>query len=316
MKRVSILIPAYNSEAYIGETMQSCIDQTYPEVEVVVVDDGSTDGTLGVAREWESRYPNIRVFSQPNSGACRARNLAFAKSTGDYVMFLDADNVISTDKVSSQMERLIDSGDTMAVASGRWDRFKEDISEASFPLQHTYRDYDRAFDMLIDLWNNSEMFETACYLISRELAEKAGPWEESLKKNQDGEYFSRVLINGSKVLFCPEAKLYYRTGSNNNVSRDNSIAKVESLLNSFEMYERNALAYEDTPRVRKAVARNYNLFAYLYYGKHPHYGKKVLRKIKELGCSPEPAGTERTKMISRWLGPENFLRLRKFLLKY
>jgi hypothetical protein len=81
-----------------------------------------------------------------------------------------------------------------------------------------------------------------------------------LNKNPDGEYFSRVLMFATKVLFCPEAKLYYRTGEYDSVSKGNSKAKIESYLKSLMLYKKNALVHENSERVKNALAHNFSLF--------------------------------------------------------
>ena len=98
--KVSILIPLYNSENYIEETIQSCLNQTYENIEIIIVDDGSTDKSLQIAKSFESG--KLKVYSQPNSGACKARNLAFEKSIGDYIQYLDADDLLSENKIENQ----------------------------------------------------------------------------------------------------------------------------------------------------------------------------------------------------------------------
>ena len=312
--KVSILIPCYNSERFIAETLDSCLAQTYHNIEVIVVDDGSTDHSLEFAKDYENKDRRVKIIYQKNAGACRARNNALEHSVGDYVMFLDADNVISVNKVESQLTRLIQVRDEMAVATCAWDRFYNTLSEAIFPQLTVYRDYETGFDMLLDLWNNSEMFETACYLLSRSLAVKAGKWEESLRKNQDGEYFSRVLMLASKVLFCPEAQLFYRTGEYNSVSKGNSKKKVESYLSSLMLYKKNALLHENSERVRIALAHNFSLFMYLHYGQYPDLCLKAKQELHDMNIRMLPAGTKRTKFISRIIGAENFLKLRKLIL--
>lgn len=313
---VSILIPCYNSEKFIAETLQSCVEQTYKDVEIIVVDDGSTDNTLEIAREWESKYSNIHVFSQTNSGACVARNLAFQKSSGEYLMWLDADDLISPNKIQLQITALENTNNSSAVATASWDRFYNEIDEAAFPSQHTYRNYGSGIDLLVDMWMKSEMFGNACYLVPRELAVKAGSWMRGLKMNQDGEFFARVLANASEVTFCPEAKLYYRSGLQESVSKVNSEAKLRSLLDSYISYKRVALAKEDSSRVKIALTRVFSLFMYLYYGKYTDLALEAKREIQEMGMKPLPSGTKRTKMISRLIGLENFLKLRKLLAKY
>ena len=98
---VSILIPAYNAEHWIGDTIRSCLAQTWPHIEIIVVDDGSRDATLRVARSFESRV--VKVVTQPNSGAPVARNRAFNLAQGSFMQWLDADDLLDREKVARQM---------------------------------------------------------------------------------------------------------------------------------------------------------------------------------------------------------------------
>ena len=88
---VSIIIPAFNSEKYLSETVRSALAQTWPNKEIIVVDDGSSDGTLNVAKQFESR--NVKVFTQKNRGAACARNAGLAIAQGDFIQWLDADDL-------------------------------------------------------------------------------------------------------------------------------------------------------------------------------------------------------------------------------
>ena len=99
---VSILIPAFNAEPWIAETIQSALGQTWQQKEIVVVDDGSTDQTLAIARKFASE--KLTITTQPNQGAAATRNKAFSLSQGDYVQWLDADDLLAPDKVAMQME--------------------------------------------------------------------------------------------------------------------------------------------------------------------------------------------------------------------
>ena len=90
--RFSVVIPLYNKEREVGEALRSAVEQTLAPVEIIVVDDGSTDGGAAVVRDWAARSPLVRLIEQPNAGVCAARNRAVAESAGDYVAFLDADD--------------------------------------------------------------------------------------------------------------------------------------------------------------------------------------------------------------------------------
>jgi len=98
---VSILIPAYNAEPWMADTIQSALGQTWSNKEIIVVDDGSTDQTLSVARHFASK--TVSVVTQENLGASAARNRAIELSQGDYIQWLDADDLLSPDKIAKQM---------------------------------------------------------------------------------------------------------------------------------------------------------------------------------------------------------------------
>ena len=98
MSKVSIIIPAYNQAHYLPDAINSALEQSHPDVEVIVVDDGSTDHTPEVTAEYADR-PNIKLIRQANAGLSGARNRGFSEASGDYVCFLDSDDYFSSDKV-------------------------------------------------------------------------------------------------------------------------------------------------------------------------------------------------------------------------
>lgn len=102
---VSILIPCYNSEAYLSETIDSALAQTYPHIEVIVVDDGSTDNSTEILASYGDR---IRWKSIPNGGACTARNEALKMSKGEFIQFLDADDLLMPEKIARQLPVLLE----------------------------------------------------------------------------------------------------------------------------------------------------------------------------------------------------------------
>src|SRR5437867_1657728 len=101
--RVSVVIPVYNGERYLGETIQSVLDQTYRHFEVIVVDDGSTDGSAAVAKRFGEA---VRYVSRPNGGVCKARNTGMAAARGSYLAFLDQDDLWLPEKLAVQVAYL------------------------------------------------------------------------------------------------------------------------------------------------------------------------------------------------------------------
>jgi glycosyltransferase involved in cell wall biosynthesis len=101
---VSILIPCHNAARWLAATLESALAQTWPRTEIILVNDGSTDDSAAIARGFASR--GVRVIDQPNSGPGAALNRALRESTGEFVKFLDADDLISSDAVALQVAAL------------------------------------------------------------------------------------------------------------------------------------------------------------------------------------------------------------------
>ena len=118
---VSILIPAYNAQEWLADTLQSAVAQSWPRKEIIVVDDGSKDRTADVARRFESA--GVQVCTQKNQGAAAARNTAFSLSRGDYIQWLDADDLLSPNKIALQMAALGESPNPRTVLASAWGRF-------------------------------------------------------------------------------------------------------------------------------------------------------------------------------------------------
>ncbi len=117
---VSVIIPAYNAEAYIGEALRSALDQTYENLEVLVVDDGSQDRTAEIVRDAAARDERVVLLQQPNAGVAAARNLAIEHARGTYVAPLDADDTWYPEKIETQVRRIEAGGDAMGAVYSWW----------------------------------------------------------------------------------------------------------------------------------------------------------------------------------------------------
>lgn len=198
---VSIVIPAYNAGLYIAETLDSVIRQSYPNLEIFVVDDGSSDNTVAVARQYASA--GLMVFEQKNSGACVARNLGLSKSAGKYIQFLDADDVLSPDKIEAQVEVLEKNPGFLGVSSSVHFMNGEDYLKME-PREESYwiHDTDDPVDFLIRLYGGDGerwMVQTSAWLTPRTITDKIGPWDDRLLLDQDGEYFARAVLASNGI---------------------------------------------------------------------------------------------------------------------
>jgi glycosyltransferase involved in cell wall biosynthesis len=309
---VSIIIPVYNKAPFVRETLESALGQTYPNVELVLVDDGSTDGSFEILKEYFAKYPDkIQLIDQENQGVSVATNVGIAAAKGDYIQFLDADDLLSPDKIANQV-KLLEGNSPFTMTSCEWVNFKHDISQSSRLPYGVFKDYDSGMDWLLDSWNQQEMMADSSWLTSRALVEVAGPWDESLRINQDGEFFMRVLLQCEKVVFDSLSKVFYRTLNETSVSTQKSYLAAQSLLASFRKYQHEILQVEDTKRVRQALKRVYMKFIYDVYPMYPDLLKNAKELMWELGINERIfIGGPKFQMLSKWIGFENALRIKR-----
>ena len=245
---VSILVPAFNAEMWIADTLRSALRQTWDKKEVIVVNDGSTDRTLEIARGFETH--GVRVETQHNQGAAATRNNCFSLCNGDYIQWLDADDLLSPDKIARQMQ-LSNAGRKKLLSSG-WAPFTYRYYKARFVPSRLWQDLSPTEWLFTKMQFNAHM-QTATWLVSRELTEAAGPWDTRLLGDDDGEYFCRVLLASDGVRFVPGAKVYYRqpgVGSLSYIGK--SERKMLAQWRSMEMHIAYIRCLEDSDRVRAA----------------------------------------------------------------
>lgn len=250
---VSILIPAYNAEQWLPDTLRSAIAQTWDRKEIIVVDDGSTDQTLAIARTFES--DSVKVFTQKNQGAAATRNNAFSLSQGDYIQWLDADDLLGPEKVAKQLEAEGDSPNKLTLLSGSWGRFWHRPQCATFVPTALWSDLSKGEWLICKMAQNLYM-QTASWLVSRELTEAAGPWNIRLLGDDDGEYFCRVLLASNGVRFVPEARVYYRASGSSSLSYiGNSDRKREAQWVSMQLHIRYLRSLDDSATARAACVK-------------------------------------------------------------
>jgi glycosyltransferase involved in cell wall biosynthesis len=313
-ERVSILIPCFNAEQFIAEAIKSAMHQTWPNKEIIVVDDGSSDRSYEVAQSFISTGI-VRVYQQENSGACKARNVAFEKASGDYIQFLDSDDVLHPNKIERQMHRALNEHED-CVISGSLVRFlsDEEFDCVANVKQILDKDWEDPLDWLYYSWMGKGMGQTSIWLTPRHLILKAGPWNEGLSVNQDGDFFSRVLLSAKSICFEEDSIVYYRSGNTNSVSQIHSIKKARDLLLSYTLYERNVLMFEDSFRMRYALGHLYGSFVYIYFDQYPELADQAGKYLSSLGLGVHPrVGGSYFKAISKFAGFKNSLSLRSFL---
>jgi glycosyltransferase involved in cell wall biosynthesis len=260
---VSILIPAHNAHEWIADTLRSAIAQTWERKEIIVVDDGSTDQTQAIARQFEAQ--GVCVFRQENQGASAARNKAFSLSNGDYIQWLDADDLLAPDKIARQMDLVKGGVGKRTLLSSTWGHFMYRPHRAQFIKTALWCDLTPVEWLLRKMGQNIYM-QTSTWLVSRELTEAAGPWDTRLLGDDDGEYFCRVLLASDGVRFVPDAKIYYRSFGFNSLSYlGRSVQKLEAHWLSMQLHIGYLRSLEKSERVDAACSQYLRSWLLCFY---------------------------------------------------
>lgn len=281
---VSIIIPVYNAAGYIAATLRSLAVQTYPEIEVIIVDDGSTDDTLGVVAE--AGYPGqLILVSGPRMGAAAARNKGFLEARGSLIKFLDADDLLGPTSLAAQVA----AAGPDHIVSGRWGRFHDHDPE-------TFREQPEdcwrslpAVDWLCSSWSQARsMTNPGIFLIPRTLIERAGLWREDLSLLDDTEYFTRTILAAGQVVFAADALLYYHSGDPTSLSAQMGPAHARSAAMAVNAAVGHLLAAETSERTRRLSANTLQQLAYTLYPSYPELCIELEDRAKQLGGSDLP----------------------------
>lgn len=314
MPTVSILIPCHNAERWLAETLTSARAQTWPEKEIIVIDDGSTDGSLALARSGEQR--GVRIVGQPNLGASAARNHGLRLARGEFIQFLDADDLLSPDKIACQVE-LLASRPAGTVASCAWGRFQNDAASARFADTAVFRDF-APLDFLVLAGDTGVMMHPSAWLVPRAVADRAGPWDPALSLNDDGEYFCRVLLAGAGIAFAGAgARSYYRSGLPGSLSQRKDERSRRSQFRSIELIAQHLLAAEDSPRTHRASASHFQRFIHDFFPFPADLMRRAEERVGALGGATDtrPPMGPRTAALARLIGWRNVWRLKHLLAR-
>lgn len=280
---VSILIPAYNAEATIAQTIESALGQSWRNKEVIVVDDGSTDGTLSVAERFGASQ--VQVVTQPNAGAAAARNKAFSLSRGEYIQWLDADDLLSPDKIAHQMEAVDAANNRKTLFSCPWAYFRYRPARAKFSPTALWCDLDPV-EWMTRKWEGNLHMQPATWLVSRELTEAAGPWDSRMLVDDDGEYFCRVISASAGIRFVPQSKVYYRISATSGVSYiGRSRQKIEAQFLSMKLQIGYLRGREDSDRIRAACVTYLQTWLWTFHPNRPDIVEEAKQMAESLGGS-------------------------------
>jgi glycosyltransferase involved in cell wall biosynthesis len=237
---ISIIIPSFNRESLISETLDSVLEQTYTNWECIIIDDRSTDGTNAIIKEYSNRDNRFIPISKPmelKQGASVSKNLGLQIARGKYIQFLDTDDILAENKLEKQIDTLKNE-DEKVISVCITSNFKEIKDDVILDNQRKdYCNFNNSEDYFELIGEIGGYYAPESFLISKELINFSGHWNENLTLNDDGEFFFRIIYNSNKIIFTKDTFVRHRQKTGNNLSMLNSFQKATSLLNSWKIIE-------------------------------------------------------------------------------
>lgn len=258
MPRVTVIIPAYNAAPYLGQAIQSVLDQTHADLEIIIVDDGSTDNTHAIAQDYARQHPNrIRVISQTNQGVALARNAGIDAASGDFFQFLDADDQLLPRKIEACLAVFADDPKAGLVYTGyevRDEHLQQPVHEPTFGRQE-----GQVLRPLIHL--TSTLFKLPCPLVRAEIVHRVGGFRDGMQGVEDWNFWVRIAATGAIFRVIPDKLVLYRTTPGSLSKR--YIAQAQSRLAAMQQLRDEALPADID--LDKLIADRHHVLAIRYW---------------------------------------------------
>ncbi|WP_333797327.1 glycosyltransferase family 2 protein [Rheinheimera sp.] len=296
--KVSVVMPCYNNAAYVRQAVDSVLQQDYPNIELIVVDDGSRDNSLEVLAGYGEQ---IKVVSQPNQGPAAARNNGIRHATGDYIAFLDSDDLWLPGKLSAQLAFLAQYPDYIACYCS-WSVWDGRSTDQFIPCEQTGQSLELQQDksgwLYLPLLEDS-VIHTISLVIKKEVVDQAGFFNETLRVGEDHDYWLRLSRIG-KIAKLKQVYALYRANLQSVTRKVHD--KNYSLLVLESAVEKYGLCSPDGSCLPESIYRQYVAQRHFVYGyqsfwaghrdkarlsfinsvKHPNY---CLKSMLYLACS-------------------------------
>ena len=283
----SIIIPLYNQEKYIQNTIESALNQTFKDFEIIVVNDGSTDSSLAIVKQIEDS--RIKIFSIKNGGVSRARNFGIEKAKSDLIAFLDADDLWRNNHLEALYKLWKDHPNCGLYAMGYSKKF-----DNSKPISAVFVDLNNYSGIVKDFFKSSTVdcvATSSSVVIQRFVFNEIGGFNQSLKRREDTELWIRLALR-FKIAFCNEISVLILFSSyENHLSKsknDNHSLKFYEVFRNEEKINLSLKKYLDLNRFSIALEsklncdyHNYNILSNSINKSNLNFKQKILLKLPQ-----------------------------------
>lgn len=238
MAKVSVIVPVYNVEAYIKKCLDSLVNQTLKDIEIIIVDDGSTDKSASIIKEYEQKHSNIKYYKKENGGLSDARNYGLQYARGKYVAFLDSDDYVDVNLYKKMYEKAKKDDSDLVEANFYWvydKKSKEDIGERYSTKKHML---ERA---RVVAWNK---------LYKKEILDKTKVQFPKGLRYEDVEFFYKLVPYIDTVSFVKQPLIYYVQRKQSIINTQNEKTKdIFTVLDNVINYYKENNFYEEYKEV-------------------------------------------------------------------
>jgi glycosyltransferase involved in cell wall biosynthesis len=206
---ISVIIPSYNSGKFLAEAIESVVNQTFGDIEIIVVNDGSTDDTERIVREWQQRDRRIKYINhQINKGLAAARNTGIRAAKGQYIALLDADDVWLPQKLEVQL-KLLEEGSEF-VYSDRFYLIDDKRTNQSYFVSQDITPCQGKGRACLPALIKKSFLSSSTVIMDRKIIEQIGFYDKSLSASEDYDFWIRILYHDFKINFSFQPLIYQR----------------------------------------------------------------------------------------------------------
>jgi glycosyltransferase involved in cell wall biosynthesis len=304
---VSVIIPCYNSELYLKETLDSVLKQTYPDIEILCVDNNSTDGTVDLIKELQKSHANIKLLFEKTPGASFARNTGLSAAKGEFIQFLDSDDVITKDKFEKQVAYLVENELDWVVS----DRIVKSADFTEILEKHSYS----------DILNHplktgiTEVITSGNPLYTKAIVEKVGGYTRELKMGQDWDFHLKLILLKSRLGYLEGEFFQSRRLENSLSSNWLEVSKVVCKLILAYKNDFNANGVASNLKIYTKIFRQYYTTA--IYTSNRKELNFYLNEMKYWSQVHKPSAvlTRKEKFVAQLIGIKGLIIVKRFFLK-
>ena len=284
---VSIIIPCHNQGEFLNDTLESIQQQEYQNFECLLINDGSIDNSEAIGLKWQNEDSRFKYFDQKNKGVSSARNLGLNQANGDFIQFLDADDIISKDKLSSSLSYFI-VDESLDIVISNFSMFTGGIKNITNP----YCDLSAikfSLESILFQWQISFSLPIHCPLMRARIV-KSSRFDEELSAQEDWLFWVSIFKTNPKTAFIDKTMAYYRNNPSGRTTRDYYddqllfVEKMKSYVNQ-EVYEnflkhRMFKYYEDVQKYKSKIRELENSRPFKLLKIYRRIMKKIRFKFK------------------------------------